>query len=84
MTGLDLHRPVHWIGVDTRAIRIPMRLAPRTTVLEPAVIDFAQRRAMIAMGFEKLWQGHAIGQRHPEVRFQIPDPGGVGTFSRHQ
>ena len=68
----DLLRPIHWIGVDGLAGRIPVRFAPRAAIFKTMMEDLAQRRAVVAVRLEVLRQCDRIRQRDAEVRLQIP------------
>jgi len=46
--------------------------------------DLAHALAMVALVLEVLGHRHGVRQRGPEMRREIPDPGGVGPTAGHE
>ena len=80
--GDEFLRPIIRVRVHRLALRIPLWLAPGTSILQADVIHLAEPRAPVAILFEVLWQGDAIRLSHAEMCDQVPHLCGIRSQAR--
>ena len=72
MLSNDLLGVIDEVCINCLTYGIPVRLAPRSAILETLVIHLVDSCTMVTVGFEVLRQRNAVGLGCAEVSHQVP------------